>query len=40
MLSNAVNTYLSVRRALGFKLKTVEGYLRSYADFATARGDI
>ena len=40
MLSNAVNTYLSVRRAVGFKLKTVEGYLRSYANFATARGDI
>ena len=40
MLSNAVNTYLSVRRALGFKLKTVEGYLRSYAAFATVRGDI
>jgi len=40
MLSNAVNTYLSVRRAVGFKLETVEGYLRSYANFATARGDI
>ena len=40
MLSNAVNTYLSVRRAVGFKLKTVESYLRSYANFATARGDI
>lgn len=40
MLSNAVNAYLSVRRAVGFKLETVEGYLRSYANFATARGDI
>ena len=40
MLSNTVNTYLSVRRAVGFKLKTVESYLRSYANFATARGDI
>jgi integrase/recombinase XerD len=40
MLSNTVNTYLSVRRAVGFKLKTVESYLRSYANFATARGEI
>ena len=40
MLSDAVNTYLSVRRAVGFKLKTVAGYLESYAHFATARGDI
>jgi len=27
MLSDTVNTYLSVRRAVGFKLKTVEKYL-------------
>jgi integrase/recombinase XerD len=40
MMSDTVNTYLSVRRAVGFKLKTVENYLRSYANFATARGDI
>ncbi len=39
MLIDCVNNYLSVRRRLGFKLKTVERYLRSYADFATARGD-
>jgi integrase/recombinase XerD len=29
-----------VRRAVGFKLYTVEKYLWSYANFATARGDI
>jgi hypothetical protein len=40
MLSDAVNAYLSARRAAGFKLKTVEGYLASYANFATARGDL
>jgi integrase len=39
MLTETVNTYLSVRRALGFKLKTAEKYLWSYANFATARGD-
>jgi len=40
MLINIVKTYLSVRRALGFKLQSVEKYLWSYANFATARGDI
>jgi integrase/recombinase XerD len=40
MLTDIVNTYLSVRRAVGFKLYTVEKYLWSYANFATARGDI
>ncbi len=39
MLIDSVNHYLSVRRGLGFKLKTVERYLRSYADYATACGD-
>lgn len=39
MLIDSVNTYLSVRRGLGFKLKTIERYLRNYADFATKRGD-
>jgi integrase/recombinase XerD len=39
MLSDCVNAYLSLRRAAGFKLDTVERYLRSYADFATSRGD-
>jgi integrase/recombinase XerD len=40
MLSDTVNTYLSVRRAVGFKLKTIEKYLASYASFAAARGDL
>ena len=39
MLTDTVNAYLSLRRALGFKLKTAEKYLWSYANFATARGD-
>jgi integrase/recombinase XerD len=40
MLTDSVKTYLSVRRALGFKLQSVEKYLWSYANFANARGDI
>jgi hypothetical protein len=28
-----------LRRAVGFKLDTVETYLQSYVDFATSRGD-
>jgi integrase len=40
MLSEAIDTYLNVRRALGFKLDTVQGYLASYADFATSQGDM
>ncbi len=40
MLTNSIKTYLSVRRALGFKLQSVEKYLWNYANFATARGDI
>ena len=40
MLTNSVKIYLSVRQALGFKLQSVEKYLWSYANFATARGDI
>jgi len=39
MLIDSVNNYLCVRRGLGFKLKSVERYLRSYANFATARGE-
>jgi integrase len=39
MLSNCMNAYLSLRRAAGFKLDTVERYLRSYVNFATSRGD-
>jgi len=40
MLIDVVNTYLSVRQAVGFKLHSVEKCLSSYANFATARGDI
>jgi integrase len=40
MLSAEIDTYLNVRRALGFKLDTVQGYLTSYADFATSQGDM
>lgn len=39
MLKQTVNTYLAVRRALGFKLKNDEAYLNSFAQFATAKGD-
>jgi len=39
MLIDSVNTYLSVRRRLGFKLKCIERYLLNYAAFATAVGD-
>ena len=40
MLIDCVNTYLSVRRAVGFKLETTEVYLRSFANFAATRGDL
>ena len=40
MLTDIVNTYLSVRRAVGFKLHSVEKCLCSYANFATVRCDI
>jgi integrase len=39
MLMPAVHTYLAVRRAAGFALVPIEGYLRHFARFATARGD-
>jgi len=35
MLMNAVDEYLSLRRAAGFKLKNQEHHLRSFARFAT-----
>jgi integrase len=35
----AVDTYLAMRRAVGFALDHTEGYLRNFARFATARGD-
>jgi integrase/recombinase XerD len=40
MLTDIVNTYLSVRRAVGFKLHSVEKCLCSYANFATFRCDV
>jgi integrase len=39
MLNDTVATYLSVRRALGFKLHSTEKYLRNYANFAAKKGD-
>jgi integrase/recombinase XerD len=39
MLMPAVDTYLAVRRAAGFALVPIEGYLRHFARFATAHGD-
>jgi integrase/recombinase XerD len=39
MLSDSMNSYLSLRRAVGFKLATAETYLQSYVNFATRRGD-
>lgn len=39
MLKNAVNTYLAVRRAAGFKLQDDKLYLCSFARFATDQGD-
>lgn len=40
MLKDAVDTYLAVRRAAGFKLKDDEFYLYNFARFATAQGDM
>ena len=39
MLMHAVDTSLAIRRAADFKLDAVEGYLRNFAQFATAQGD-
>lgn len=39
MLAQAVDEYLAVRRAAGFKLKTTERYLRYFLRFARTRGD-
>ena len=39
MLMHAVDTYLAMRRAVGFDLAHTEGYLRNVARFALARGD-
>jgi len=39
MLTQTVETYLSVRQAAGFKLTSLERYLRDFATFAGDRGD-
>lgn len=39
MLEPAVNSYLALRRAAGYRLRTAEGFLRHYARFASERGD-
>ena len=39
MLMHAVDSYLAIRRAAGFALIPIEGYLRHFARFATACGD-
>lgn len=39
MLMQAVDTYLAVRRAAGYRLRGVERYLRAFAHFATTHGD-
>jgi len=36
---HAVDSYLAVRRAAGFALTTIEGYLRQFARFAGGRGE-
>ena len=40
MLVKAVDSYLTVRRAAGFKLKNQEYLLRSFARFASERGEV
>lgn len=39
MLISNVDHYLAIRRTAGFALKPIEGYLRSFARFATQRGE-
>lgn len=39
MLMPAIENYLEVRRALGYKLENTEWLLRSFAQFAAARGE-
>jgi integrase/recombinase XerD len=39
MLMQAVETYLAVRRAAGFKLEDAERYLRDFARFSSTQGD-
>ena len=39
MLMQAIDTYLALRRAAGFRLRSTERYLRYFACFARARGE-
>jgi integrase/recombinase XerD len=39
MLMSAIDSYLAIRRAAGFRLRVAEGLLRAYARFAAARGE-
>jgi integrase len=39
MLMHAVDSYLAIRRAAGFALIPIEGYLRQFARFASGRGE-
>ncbi len=39
MLIQAMEHYLAVRRAAGFKLRSTQNYLRSFVQFAAAQGD-
>ena len=39
MVMTAVESYVAVRRAAGFQLKTTEVYLRGFAHFAAKQGD-
>jgi integrase/recombinase XerD len=39
MLMTQVDRYLAIRRAAGFALVPIEGYLRHFARFVTARGE-
>ena len=40
MLTDAVESYLAVRRAAGLKLKVTGRLLRSFANFASQQGDV
>ena len=39
MLMSHVDHYLAIRRAAGFALEPIEGYLRSFARFAAQGGE-
>lgn len=39
MLMQAIDTYLALRRAAGFRLRSTERYLRYFTRFASARGE-